>query len=79
MVDKFRNTFGDMPRSLRFPGDMPEEEQSKLFASVIDYAQQNLPHSLFRYRSCTDYSINGFLSDTVYSVVAANSMTLMLR
>ena len=46
--------------------DIPFQKQVSLNEKLYDYAQKNVPEKLFRYRKCTERSIDAFYRDRVW-------------
>jgi hypothetical protein len=48
---------------IEIPDNLPIQEEKELHAKIFDYCLNITPNSLYRYRSCTNHSIDAFKND----------------
>lgn len=62
----FRNDFAKMIEDIRLGSDTPKEEFDRIFSPLLQFINSNLPEQLFKFRGCTEYSLDAFEKDELW-------------
>ena len=62
----FRNEFAKMIDDIKLGPDTPKEEFDRTFSPLMRFINNNLPERLFKFRACTEYSLDAFEKDELW-------------
>jgi len=65
----YREEFDTLLSNTVIESNMSKEQIKELYIPLIDFAIDNLPDHLYRYRTCSELNIGAFESDSVWAVL----------
>lgn len=65
----FREEFDSLLSNTVIESNMPVDQVKELYIPLVDFAVENLPDHLYRYRTCNELNIGAFESDSVWAVL----------
>lgn len=67
----YRNEFEQIIENIKISANAPKEEADRLFFPLIQFIRNNVPDQLYKFRECTEYSIDAFEKDELWLSKAA--------
>ena len=67
----YRDEFEKMIEHIKISPNAPKEEVDRLFLPLMQFIGKNVPNQLYKFRGCTDYSIDAFEKDELWLSKAA--------
>lgn len=62
----FRNEFAKRIKDIRLGPNLPKEEFDGIMLPLFEFIKYNLPEQLFKFRGCTEYSLDAFEKDELW-------------
>lgn len=67
----YRNEFEKVIENIKISANAPKEEADRQFFPLIQFIRNNVPDQLYKFRECTEYSIDAFEKDELWLSKAA--------
>lgn len=67
----YRDEFEKLIDNIRIKPDAPKEEVDRQFLPLIQFIRSNVPAQLYKFRACTEYSIDAFEKNEIWLSKAA--------
>lgn len=67
----YRDEFEKIIESIKISSNAPKEEIDQKFLTLIQFIRKNVPEQLYKFRGCTEYSIDAFEKDELWLSKAA--------
>ncbi len=56
----YRNEFEKIIENIKISASAPKDEMDRQFQPLIQFIRKNVPEQLYKFRECTEYSIDAF-------------------
>lgn len=70
-MKNYRDEFEKIIESIKISPNAPKEEVDRQFLPLIQFIGKNVPEQLYKFRGCTEYSIDAFEKDELWLSKAA--------